>query len=55
MIDPAWQETAGSASAEESELLDMLDSREDGSRLSCQVKVTPAMEGMVVRLPESQY
>ena len=55
MIDPAWQETVGSANAEESELLDMLDSREDGSRLSCQVKVTPAMEGMVVRLPESQY
>jgi 2Fe-2S ferredoxin len=25
------------------------------SRLSCQVKVTAAMDGMLVRLPESQF
>ncbi|MDA9599164.1 2Fe-2S iron-sulfur cluster-binding protein [bacterium] len=55
MIDPAWIEAAGLAAADESELLEMLDVREETSRLSCQVKVTSAMEGMIVRLPESQY
>ena len=55
MIDPAWAATAGSATEDESELLDMLDTREETSRLSCQVKVTDGMDGMVVRLPESQY
>jgi ferredoxin, 2Fe-2S len=55
MIDPAWSEASGIAAADESELLEMLDVREETSRLSCQVKVTSAMEGMIVRLPESQY
>ena len=55
IIDSAWHEATGTASPEESELLDMLDTKEDGSRLSCQVTVTSAMDGMVVRLPESQY
>jgi 2Fe-2S ferredoxin len=55
MIDPAWVEVAGAAGAEEAEMLEMIDSRSETSRLSCQVKVTAAMEGMVVHLPESQY
>jgi 2Fe-2S ferredoxin len=55
MIDPAWSEAAGSAAADEAEMLEMVESREATSRLSCQVKVTAAMDGMVVRLPESQY
>ena len=55
VIDPAWVEVAGAAGAEEAEMLEMIDSRSETSRLSCQVKVTAAMEGMVVHLPESQY
>jgi 2Fe-2S ferredoxin len=55
MIDLKWAETAGPATKDESELLEILDTREENSRLSCQVSVTAAMDGMVVRLPESQY
>ena len=55
MIDPAWSDAAGSAAADEAEMLEMVDNTEKTSRLACQVKVTSAMEGMVVRLPESQY
>ena len=55
MIDPAWSEAVGSAAADEAEMLEMVDNTEETSRLACQVKVTSAMEGMVVRLPESQY
>lgn len=55
MIDPAWGQAAGSPATDEAEMLEMVDSTEETSRLACQVKVTAAMEGMVVRLPESQY
>ena len=55
MIDPAWSQAAGSPATDEAEMLEMVDSTEETSRLACQVKVTAAMEGMVVRLPESQY
>ena len=37
------------------ELLDMVDSRQPTSRLSCQIKVTEQMDGLIVRLPESQF
>jgi 2Fe-2S ferredoxin len=55
MIDPEWSEVVGEANDEENALLEMLDVREPTSRLSCQVQVTDEMDGMVVRLPESQY
>jgi 2Fe-2S ferredoxin len=55
MIDPAWSQAAGSPATDEAEMLEMVDSTEETSRLACQIKVTAAMEGMVVRLPESQY
>ena len=39
----------------ESELLDGVASqREPGSRLSCQIFVTPALDGLTVRVPETQ-
>ncbi len=37
-------------SEEESELLDSSDHRKDNSRLSCQVKVTAALEGIRVHI-----
>ena len=55
IIDPDWAEIAGEANDEEQEVLEMLDVRTETSRLSCQVQVTDQMDGMVVRLPESQY
>ena len=55
MIDPEWSKIVGDANDDENELLEMLDVREPTSRLSCQVQVTDEMDGMVVRLPESQY
>ena len=55
MIDPEWSKIVGDANDDENELLEMLDVREPTSRLSCQVQVSAEMDGMVVRLPESQY
>ncbi|MGC2857439.1 2Fe-2S iron-sulfur cluster-binding protein [Novispirillum sp. DQ9] len=39
---------------EEGMLAETVAERRANSRLSCQIKVTPALEGMVVTLPEAQ-
>ena len=36
-------------------MLDFAENVEDNSRLSCQIRVTDALDGLVVRLPESQH
>jgi 2Fe-2S ferredoxin len=44
------------ASADEDAMLDMTATpREAGSRLSCQIELTAALDGLRVRLPASQY
>ncbi len=44
----------GEQSPEELQMLDMTPEREVTSRLACQIKVTEAMDGMTVKLPEFQ-
>lgn len=39
---------------EESMLANVAAERRPNSRLSCQIRATPALDGMVVRLPERQ-
>lgn len=38
----------------EDAMLEMTATREDSSRLGCQITVTEAMDGMIVRMPEAQ-
>jgi 2Fe-2S ferredoxin len=48
-------ERAPERSADEEEMLECAASpRADNSRLSCQLVMTPEMDGLVVRLPETQ-
>ncbi len=54
-VDPDWQARTGSASAMEESMLDFAEGVQDNSRLSCQIRVTDALDGLVVRLPESQH
>jgi len=55
-VDDAWIERTGSASATESEMLDSTAAeRRPGSRLSCQIVVSDALDGLIVHLPERQY
>lgn len=54
-VDPAWTERAGARSAMEDSMLDFAEGVEANSRLSCQIKVTEASDGMIVRLPKSQH
>ena len=53
-VDPAWCEKIASADDGELGMLDFVYMRSDGSRLTCQIKVSPDMDGMLIRLPESQ-
>ena len=39
----------------ERDMLDFAFDVKDNSRLSCQIKVSPALEGLVVRTPARQY
>ena len=53
-VDAVWLEKLPAADAMESSLLDMTPERSDNSRLSCQIQITEALDGMVVTLPEFQ-
>jgi 2Fe-2S ferredoxin len=54
-IDPAWQQAVGPANEIESGMLEFAIDPHENSRLSCQVKITKALNGLVVRVPENQY
>jgi 2Fe-2S ferredoxin len=54
-VDPAWVGKTGEKSAMEESMLDFAENVEPNSRLSCQIKVTEELDGLVVRLPESQH
>ena len=54
-VDPEWVDKTGSQSAMEESMLDFAENVESNSRLSCQIKVTDELEGLVVRMPQSQH
>jgi 2Fe-2S ferredoxin len=54
-VDEAWRDKAGTASAMEESMLDFAENVEANSRLSCQIKVSDELEGLVIRMPESQH
>jgi ferredoxin, 2Fe-2S len=53
-VDEAWMEKAGTASAMEQDMLDFAYDVRPTSRLSCQIKVTDELDGMVVTTPDRQ-
>ena len=54
-VDAAWGDKTGTSSAMEESKLDFAENVEPNSRLSCQIKVSDALEGLIVRMPESQH
>jgi 2Fe-2S ferredoxin len=54
-VDPAWAGKTGTPTAMEESMLDFAENVEPTSRLSCQIKVTEALDGLIVRMPESQH
>jgi len=53
-VDDAWQDIVGSPEIMEEDMLDFAHEPKKGSRLSCQIKVTQALDGLVVRVPDKQ-
>ena len=53
-VDPAWVDKLPAREDMEEDMLDFAFEPNDRSRLTCQVKVTPALEGLVVQMPEKQ-
>lgn len=53
-IDESWQAKLVAPDAVEREMLDFAYMRAENSRLTCQIKVTENLNGLLVRLPESQ-
>ncbi|WP_313008384.1 2Fe-2S iron-sulfur cluster-binding protein [Brevundimonas vesicularis] len=54
-VDDAWLEVTGKPSAMEESMLDFAEEVEPNSRLSCQIRVSDALNGLIVRLPENQH
>ncbi len=54
IVADAWMDAVGTPSEGEESMLDLNPEREANSRLSCQIEVTDALDGLVVNLPEFQ-
>jgi 2Fe-2S ferredoxin len=53
-IDPQWTAKTGETSGNEQSMLEFANHVQSNSRLSCQIRVTEALDGLVVRMPQSQ-
>jgi ferredoxin, 2Fe-2S len=53
-VDEAWQTKTGAPSDIEDATMDGYDDPRPGKRLSCQICVSEELDGLVVRLPQSQ-
>jgi 2Fe-2S ferredoxin len=53
-VDTVWIDRIPPKSEAEQSMLDFAIGVEENSRLSCQIKVGPEIEGLIVTLPESQ-
>lgn len=55
-VGEAWRDRTGEASDDEEAMLVLnADDDRSGQRLSCQIEVTEALDGLIVRMPERQF
>ncbi len=54
-VEPDWQAKTGSRNPMEEDMLDFAFDVRDNSRLSCQIKVSDAIDGVRLRVPEKQF
>ena len=53
-VDEAWIDKVPEKGEAEESLLEAVCDRQPNSRLSCQIKVSEELSGLIVRLPEKQ-
>ncbi len=54
-VDDAWTAKTGSPEEMEEDMLDFAFDVRANSRLSCQIKITDELDGLIVRTPEKQF
>lgn len=54
IVDAAWFDKTGAMNEAEQQMLEITPEKASTSRLACQIKVTDALDGLVLRLPEFQ-
>ena len=54
-VDPAWGTALPAKSDMEEAMLDFAQELKPNSRLSCQLRMTSELDGLVVRVPEHQH
>jgi 2Fe-2S ferredoxin len=50
-VDEQWRDRLHEAEFEEEDLLEFIEGRQPGSRLSCQIVMSDELDGLVVRVP----
>jgi len=53
-VDPGWAAKLPPPDSQESGMLECVLDRQDTSRLSCQIVLTPALDGLIVRVADEQ-
>lgn len=51
VIDPDWYERLPDAAEDEEDMLDLAFGLTKTSRLGCQIRITPELDGLTVKLP----
>jgi 2Fe-2S ferredoxin len=51
-VEPQWRERVGARSDIENATMDFAENVKDSSRLGCQIRLTEALDGLVVRVPD---
>jgi 2Fe-2S ferredoxin len=54
-VDEAWRAATGEPDADERDIIESACAVGAGSRLACQIEVSDALDGLIVRLPVSQH
>ena len=54
-VDAAWRAKAGKPENMEEDMLDFAFDVREESRLTCQIKVTDALDGLILRIPAKQF
>lgn len=54
-VDSAWSTRLPAPSELEKAMLKMAVEPDESSRLSCQIRVSPSLDGLILKTPKSQY
>lgn len=54
-VPEVWRQKTGKPSPAELEMLEFAGHDKPGARLSCQIRVSEELDGLVVHTPDSQY